>query len=180
MQWRTIILDPDNWALGENTSKDVMLWAIKDMPWLHVRTFGNLYITKFPTQIKTNSWTSVEINEDAKAPKEIFDLSVKIRKRIALLHELNYRLIVAQENLGISNANFNILDFYKFLAAKNVIEGKFSSDSVINFENKIQILTHLENIKQEIVEKVLTIDNDDGFQKLKTEMERLFFTNILL
>jgi hypothetical protein len=180
MQWRTIIFDPENWALGENASKDVMLWAIKDMPWLHVRTFGNLNITRFPTQFKSNSWTSVEINEQSKPSNDINELSVKIRKRMAVLQDLNYRLDVAQQNLGISNSNFNILDFYKFLTAKNIIEGTYSSDSIINFENKIQILSHLDLIKQTVIDQVLAVDTDEGFQEVKTQMERLFFTNILL
>ncbi len=180
MQWRTIIFDPENWALGENASKDVMLWSIKDMPWLHVRTFGNLNITRFPTQFKANSWTNVEVNEDTKPSKEVVDLSVKIRKRMAVLQDLNYRLDVAQQNLGISNSNFNLLDFYKYLSAKNVVDGNHSNDSIINFENKIQILSQLDSIKQTVISQVLAVDNDEGFQEVKTQMERLFFTNILL
>ena len=180
MQWRTIIFDPENWALGENASKDVMLWAIKDMPWLHVRTFGNLNITKFPTQFKANSWTSVDVNEQSTPGKDTVDLSVKIRKRMGILQDLNYRLDVAQQNLGISNSNFNLLDFYKFLTAKNIIEGAHSSDSIINFENKIQILSHLDSIKQTVIDQVLAVDTDEGYQEVKTQMERLFFTNILL
>jgi hypothetical protein len=99
---------------------------------------------------------------------------------MGILQDLNYRLDVAQQNLGISNSNFNLLDFYRFLTAKNVIEGIHSSDSIINFENKIQILSHLDTIKQTVIDQVLAVDTDEGFQEVKTQMERLFFTNILL
>lgn len=180
MQWRTIIFDPENWALGENANKNVMLWAIKDMPWLHVRTFGNLNITKFPTQFKANSWTDVEVNEESKPSKEVIDLSIKIRKRMGVLQDLNYRLDIAQQNLGISDSNFNILDFYKYLAAKKLIDGDGDVDSIINFENKMQILSHLDVIKQTVINQVLAVTDDDGFQEAKVQMERLFFTNILL
>ena len=180
MQWRTIIFNPENWAVGEHAIKDVMLWAISDMPWLHVRTFSNINFRTLPVQLKTKSWTSVEINETAFPTQEVLDLSFKIKKRIEILQELHYRLEISQENLGISNSNLNLLDFYRYLVSKKIIEGSAEKDSIINFENKIQVLQELDNIKNIVIGLVLNSLSEDDYRSAKTEMERLFFTNILL
>ena len=55
-----------------------------------------------------------------------------------------------------------------------------SKQGLINFENKIQTLSHLDSIKQTVIDQVLSVDTDEGYQEVKTQMERLFFTNILL
>ena len=39
MQWRTVILDSNNWIIGEHSIKEVMHWAIQDRPWYTLRTF---------------------------------------------------------------------------------------------------------------------------------------------
>jgi hypothetical protein len=180
MQWRTLIVNPENWVVGESNIKDVMLWAITDMPWLHIRTHGGLAETRFPFQLKTSSWTSVSINEDAWIDQDVADLATKLKKRIVLLQELYYRLEIAHQNQGLGNANFNIIDFYNYLVDKKVIAGESPADASITFENKIQVMKHLDSIKRKTIDECLTCNTDEDFAQAKKNMERLFFTNILL
>jgi hypothetical protein len=180
MQWRTLIVNPENWVLGESPVKDAMLWAISDMPWLHIRTHGGITATQFPFQLKTESWTSVTVNKDAVPFQETVDLTNKIKKRIALLQELYYRLEIAHQNLGLGNANYTIVDFYHYLVSKGLVEGEAPDDSQIVFENKIQTMKHLDQIKRATVTECLACTTDEDYAQAKKNMERLFFTNILL
>ena len=174
MQWRTLIINPENWALGESSVKDVMLWAISDMPWLHIRTHGGLTETKFPFQLKTESWTSVSINTEAWIDQDVADLASSIKKRITLLQELYYRLEIAYQNQGISNANFNLVDFYNYLVDQKVLAGTSPKDSGIVFENKIQVMKHLDDIKRSTITECLSCSTDEQFATAKKNMERLF------
>lgn len=180
MQWRTIIFDSDNWIVAECSNKEVALWAISDMPWLTLRSFPNLNFQNLPVQIKTHSWTSAEISDRNEPPITVIELVEKIKSRISILDDLYHRTEVAQENLGISSSNFNLLYFYEYLAAKKIIDGDSKFDSEIKFENTIQILQDLDNIKTTVISLVLKSQSEEQYQYAVNEMERLFLKNILL
>ena len=99
MAWRTVIINPDNWAIGEGAIKDVMLWAIQDRPWHVVKTYNIEQKFDLPTQLKTNSWTNVEANGAVTPPKDVQVEAILMAHRIRFLTELHFRLQAAVENL---------------------------------------------------------------------------------
>lgn len=180
MQWRTFIVNPENWVLASSTIKDPMLWAIADMPWLCIRTHEGIDGKEFPFQLKSQSWTKVSLNEQAVASEEVVEISDLLKKRLVLLQELYYRSEIACQNQGIGNANSNLFDFYQYLVSKKILEGTCADDSTLMFENTMQILKHLDGIKKTVIKECLSCRNDDDFLRARKNMERLFFTNILL
>lgn len=180
MQWKTLIVNPDNWVLGENANKDIMIWAIQDRPWYNIRTYGIDTEFKIPSQLKTNSWTNVEINTTAVAPDSVRIEALLIQHRINFFTELSYRLRISAENLGISDANLNVIHLHEYLVSIGIIKGECASDAAIQYENKIRLLQDLNTIKTTVVDAVLNAKNAEEFKKAHNLMERLFFTNILL
>lgn len=180
MQWRTLIVNSDNWVVGESEIKDVLIWSIQDRPWYNIRTYGLQEQATLPFQLKTNSWTNVEINKDATPPQKVSVERAIIGARINFFTELHYRLQIATETLGLGNANNNLLSLHEYLVEKGVIEGQSDVDSAVHYENKIRLLQDLDNIKRTTISAVMSAKSIEEFKEAKTTMERLFFTNILL
>ena len=180
MQWRTVILDSNNWVIGEHSIKEVMHWAIQDRPWYTLRTFTIDTPISCPMQLKTNSWTSVTVNTNAVSPAEVNRESIIIGHRLKFFAELYYRLEASMENLGISNSNFTIIELHEYLVSQGVIKGTAPVDAGVQYENKMQLLQNLNNIKMQVISAILNAKNAEDFAKARELMLRLFFTNILL
>lgn len=180
MQWRTVILDSNNWVIGEHSIKEIMLWAIQDRPWYNIRTFTIDAPIACPMQLKTNSWTSVTVNTTATAPAEVNKESIIIGHRLKFFAELYYRLEASMENLGISNSNFTIIEMHEYLVSQGVIKGTAAIDAGVQYENKMQLLQNLNNIKSQVISAILNAKNAEDFAAARELMLRLFFTNILL
>ena len=180
MQFRALIVNPDNWVIGEHAIKDVMIWATRDRPWYHIRTYTIKEEFKLPIQLKTNSWTAVEINKDSTCPRDVQIEVTLIGHRIKFLTELHYRLQIAIENLGLADVNTTMVQMYEFLIAQGIVKGDIKEDAEVQFENKMRLLQDLNNIREEIITSLLAAKTAEEFQATRTLMERLFFTNILL
>jgi hypothetical protein len=180
MQWRTLIVNSDNWVIGEHENKDILIWSIKDRPWYNLRTYGLEQVVSLPFQLKTNSWTSVEVNSDATVPQSVSIEKMIIGARINFFAELYHRLNIATETLGLANANDNMLALHEYLVATGIIRGQADQDSAIQYENKIRLLQDLNNIKKTVIDTVMVAKSVEDFKMARTTMERLFFTNILL
>jgi len=180
MRWRTVILDPDNWALGEHPVKEIMLWSIQDRPWYNLRTYNIEKELRFPNQLKTHSWTSVEVSPVITIPDEVIKESHLMSSRMRFFTELHGRLQVSMENLGIANAQWNLLNLHEYLISLGLIKGKCPADAKIQYENKMRLLQDLNEIKETTIEMVLDAVTPDEFMAAKVYMERRFLTNILL
>jgi hypothetical protein len=180
MQFRALIVNPDNWVIGEHAIKDVMIWATRDRPWYHIRTYTIKEEFTLPVQLKTNSWTTVEINKDNTCPRDVQIEIALIGHRIKFLTELHYRLQIAVENLGLSDVNTTMVQMYEFLIAQGIVKGDIREDAEVQFENKMRLLQDLNNIREEVITSLLAAQTAEEFQATRTLMERLFFTNILL
>jgi hypothetical protein len=181
MQWTSVILNNDNWALASSEHKDVLLWAIKDKPWLVVRSFGfETAVNKYPCLLKSKNWREADIVSDAESNKLIMMSSVLLGARVKLLTELKLKINAHKENLGINDSDETIIQFYKYLASISIINDSRFKDCQIDFENKIKLLIDLENIKLHIINLCLLADSKEKFADVRTEMDRLLFTNILL
>ena len=180
MQWRTVILDSNNWVIGEHSIKEVMHWAIQDRPWYNIRTFTLDAPTTYPIQLKTNSWTNVSVNIEAIPPAQVTTESMIIGHRIKFFTELHYRLQASMENLGISNSNFTIIELHEYLVSQGVIKGTAAVDAGVQYENKMQLLQNLNNIKTQVISAIINAENAEDFAAARELMLRLFFTNILL
>ena len=180
MQFRTLIVNPDNWIIGEHANKDVMIWAIQDRPWYNLRTYTIKEEFSLPAQLKTNSWTQVEINRENTCPQDVLREIKLMEARLKFLAELYYRLQIAQENLGLSNTNFTLVQLHEYLVAQGLVKGESNPDASVQYENKLRLLQDLYNIKNQVVESLLKAQSPDDFVTTRTLMERLFFTNILL
>jgi hypothetical protein len=157
-----------------------MLWAIQDRPWYTLRTFTIDTPISCPSQLKTNSWTSVDINSLSTAPAEVTIESAIIGHRLKFFAELYYRLEASMENLGISNSNFTIIELHEYLVSQGVVKGTAAVDAGIQYENKMQLMQNLNNIKTQVISKILDAKNAEDFASARELMLRLFFTNILL
>jgi hypothetical protein len=73
-----------------------------------------------------------------------------------------------------------VLDFFNYLGAKGLVESEFTEESKINFENKIRLLQDLYNIRDTAIKLILSAKSKEDFAAARVEIERLFFTNILL
>jgi hypothetical protein len=180
MQWRTVILDSNNWVIGEHSIREIMLWAIQDRPWYNLRTFTLDAPASYPIQLKTNSWTNVSVNTEATPSQQVITESTIIGHRIKFFSELYYRLEASMENLGINNSNFTIVDLHEYLVSQGVIKGTADVDASIHYENKILLLQNLKNIKTQVISATLNAKNAEDFASARELMTRLFFTNILL
>ena len=180
MAWRTVIISPDNWAIGEGAIKDVMLWAIQDRPWHIVKTYNIEQQLDLPSQLKTNSWTNVEVNGAVTPPKDVQVESILMAHRIRFLTELHFRLQAAVENLGMGNPHVGLLQFHEYLVALGLVKGESSPDAIVQHENRIRALKDLQHIKESVIEKLLEATDVEGFKSARNHMERMFFTNILL
>lgn len=180
MQWRTVILDSNNWVVGEHSIKEVMHWAIQDRPWYNIRTFTLDAPATYPIQLKTNSWTSVSVNAEANPPAQVITESKIIGHRIKFFTELHYRLQASMENLGISNSNFTIIELHEYLVSQGVIKGTAAIDAGLQYENKMQLMQNLNNIKARVISAILDAKNAEDFAGAHELMTRMFFTNILL
>lgn len=181
MQYKTLIINPDNWAIGQHDIKDVMLWAIRDRPWYHIRTYAIEQDLTFPVQLKTKSWTSVDINDSSIPPGDVSRDAALIFHRMAIFKELYHRLAISQENLGLSNNTTLMVQLHEYLISQGLVRGEAKPDAAVQYENKMRLLQDLNNIQETVITEVLaarTIDED--FKQAKYTMERLFFTNILL
>jgi hypothetical protein len=90
MKLQTIIITPDNWVLGTSEIKDVLIWAMKDRPWLNLRTYNIENHLTFPCQIKSNSWLNVEVNDNLPTPAVRIE-ALMINARIAVFTDLHTR-----------------------------------------------------------------------------------------
>lgn len=180
MQFRTLIVNPDNWIIGEHTNKDVMIWATQDRPWYNLRTYVIKETFELPAQLKTNSWTQVEINIGNTCPQDVLREIKLIEARMKFFAELYYRLQIAQENLGLANTNFTLVQLHEYLVHHGLVKGESNPDASVQYENKLRLLQDLYNIKNQVVEATLQATDQEGFAAARTLMERLFFTNILL
>jgi hypothetical protein len=180
MQFKTLIVNPDNWALAQHDIKDVMLWAIRDRPWYHVRTYAIDQELTFPVQLKTNSWTSVDVNTETSAPAEVIRDAGLIFHRMNFFKELYHRLAMSQGNLGLSNTTTLIVQLHEYLISQGLVRGEAKADAVVHYENKMRLLQDLNNIQETVITEVLASTTIEDFKRAKTTMERLFFTNILL
>jgi hypothetical protein len=84
------------------------------------------------------------------------------------------------ENLGISNSNFTIIELHEYLVSQGVIKGTAPVDAGIQYENKMQLMQNLNNIKTQVISAILNAKNAEDFAAARELMLRLFFTNILL
>lgn len=180
MQWKTLIVDPNNWVLGENPNKDVMIWATQDRPWYHIRTYSIDGTLSVPSQLKTNSWTNVILNTDAIVPESVKTEAMLLNQRMIFFTELSYRLRISAENLGLSDHTTNLVHLHEYLVSLGVIKGEAVADAGIQYENKMRLLQDLNNIKTSVIDAVLSAKNASEFKQAHNLMERLFFTNILL
>lgn len=179
MQYKTLITNPDNWIISENTNKDVMLWAMQDRPWYHLRSYAINEEFSLPAQLKSNTWLQVELNRNNTCPVEVQDEMKLIDARIKFFTELYYRLQIAQESLGLSNTNFNLVHLHEYLVANGIVKGEANPDAVIQYENKLRLLQDLHNIKLQVVDSLLKEKTLD-FSSTRNLMDRLFITNIML
>ena len=179
MNLKTIIVTPDNWVLGTSDIKDVLIWSMRDKPWLNLRTYNIDNSLRIPYQIKSNSWVNVETTNNP-APSEVRLEAMLMSARIAMFTDLHIRLSLNIENQGLADTNSTRLDFFNYLGAKGLVDSEFSPDSKIHFENKIRLLQDLYNIRDAAIKIILSAKNKEDFAAAKTEIERLFFTNILL
>lgn len=180
MQYRTLIVNPDNWALAQHDIKDVMLWAIRDRPWYHIRTFVIEQDLTFPVQLKTKSWTSVEVNDKTTAPEDVAADAALIFRRMSFFKELYHRLSMSQENLGLSNTTTLLVQLHEYLISQGIVRGEARMDAAVHYENKMRLLQDLNTIQETVITEALTAKTVEDFTQAKTTMERLFFTNILL
>lgn len=180
MQYKTLIVNPDNWALGQHDIKDVMLWAIRDRPWYHVRTFAIEQDLTFPVQLKTKSWTSVDINDASVPPADVTRDAAVLFHRMNFFKELYHRLSISQENLGLSNNTTLMVQLHEYLISQGLVRGEAKADAAVQYENKMRLLQDLNNIQETVITEVLAARTIEDFKQAKTTMERLFFTNILL
>lgn len=180
MQWRTLIVNSDNWVIGEHENKDILIWSIKDKPWYNIRTYGLTDVASVPFQLKTHGWTQYEVNKNSIPSQQVINDKNIIIARINFFNELHYRLRMSSETLGISDANSNLLLLHEYLVSKNIIIGESHSDSSIHYENKIRLIKDLDNIKNTVIDLVIKSKSIEDFKSARTTMERLFFTNILL
>lgn len=179
MNLQTIIITPDNWVLGTSDIKDVLIWSMKDRPWLNLRTYNIKNQLTFPCQIKSNSWVNVEVTDNLPSPAVRVE-SMLINARIALFTDLHTRLRLNIENQGLADVNATILDFFNYLGSRGLVESEFTEDSKIHFENKIRLLQDLYNIRNSAIGMILSAKSKEDFAAARTDIERLFFTNILL
>lgn len=181
MQYRTVIIDSENWALAASEQKVVLHWAIKDRPWLNIRTFGfQTAPERYPVQLSSLNWREAEVNTAATVDNKLALGSLLLTARVKLFTELNMRAQIARENLGIADPHETIVMFHDYLAAQGRVEGEPVADSVISFENRLRALRSLEKVKTQIIEIGLAARSKEAFDAAREEMERLFFTNILL
>lgn len=180
MQWRTVILDSNNWVIGEHSIKEIMLWAIQDRPWYNIRTFTLDSSGTAPMQLKTNSWTNVSVNSEAVPSTQVVTEAAIIAHRLKFFSELYYRLQASMENLGIGNSNTTIIDLHEYLISQGVIKGTAPEDAGVKYENKMRLLQDLNNIKLKVIDAVIKAKNAEDFKSAHELMTRLFFTNILL
>jgi hypothetical protein len=180
MQFRALIINPDNWAIGEHANRDVMIWAIRDRPWYQIRTYSIQEEFTLPVQLKNNSWNTVELNDNNICPKEVLTEATLFKHRIEFLSEMQYRLQIAVESLGLVDVNTTIVCLYEFLISKGIAQGNHKIDAAIQFENKMRLLQDLSNIREKIITSLLEAQTPKEFQVTRILMERLFFTNILL
>jgi hypothetical protein len=180
MHYATIILTSDNWAVGSHDNKDILLWAISDKPWLNLRTLQFAEKPTFPCQIKTNSWTNVEVNTSSTPNQDISILTKTMDTRIKLLAELVYRLRSHYEIMGVSDPSSLILKMHEYLVDAGVIHGTAAPDAKIKYLNSIRLMQDLEAIKTSTIEKILAVRDTETFQAARHHMDRMFFTNILL
>jgi hypothetical protein len=180
LQFRTLIVNPDNWIIGEHTNKDAMIWAMSDRPWYNLRTYTIKDEFSLPAQLKTNSWTQVEINRENTCPQDVLREIKLMEARIKFCAELYYRLQIAQENLGLSMTNFTLVQLHEYLVALGIVQGEASPDAMVQYENKLRLLQDLNNIKNQVVASLMQAATIEDFAQTRALMERLFFTNILL
>jgi hypothetical protein len=180
MQFKTLIVNSENWALGEHEIKDVMLWAIRDRPWYHVRTFHITEELTYPVQLKTNSWTNVSVNNQSVPPGDAARDSALIFHRMNFFKELYHRLEISQENLGLSNTTTLMVQLHEYLVNQGIVRGEASVDAGVQYENKMRLLQDLNRIQETVIAEVLAAKTLEDFKKARATMDRLFFTNILL
>lgn len=180
MQYKTLIVNSDNWALGQHDIKDVMFWAIRDRPWYHVRTYVIEQDLVFPVQLKTKSWTSVEVNDRATEPADAARDAALIFHRMNFFKELYHRLSISQENLGLSNTTTLLVQLHEYLISQGIVRGEAREDAAVQYENKMRLLQDLNTIQETVITEVLASKTLEDFKRARTTMERLFFTNILL
>lgn len=181
MQWRTVILDSDNWAIATSEIKEVLHWCIKDHPWYVIRTFGfESPPDTYPCQLKSLDWKNAEINHFESASGNIRIKSMLMNARIALLTELHYRTQISAENLGIANSTTTIVGLHRYLISMGVLPGDCAEDDSLRFQNRIKLLDDLERIKNTVIESCIKARSKEQFAQTRELMERLLFTNILL
>lgn len=181
MQYRTVIIDSDNWALATSEYKAVLHWAIKDRPWLNVRTFGfEVPPERYPVQLSSLNWREAHVNTQAAPDNKLALGSLLLTARVKLFTELSMRIEIARENLGFADPHETLVLFHDYLAAQHKVEGDFEPDSVITFQNRLKTLRSLEQVKARIIDVGLAARSKEAFDAARQEMERLFFTNILL
>lgn len=181
MQWRTVILDTNNWALASSDIKEIMHWSISDQPWLVVRTFSfENPPDNYPCQLRSLNWKTAEINLNSIPDKKVKNASKLINARIKIFTELYYRIQICAENLGISNATTTLVQLYQYLISIGIIPGVSNIENKINFENRIKLLSDLEDVKIKIIKDCLLAKTEEEFINVKLLIERLLFTNILL
>lgn len=180
MQYKTVILTSDNWAVGTSDNVDILLWSIKDKPWLNLRTFQLDDDTNLPYQLKSNSWTNVEIVKKSQVPDDVQILHKLISTRIALFKELTFRLQNHKQLMGVSDVSTMLVGMFEYLAQKKIVQGSHRDDSDLQWENSIKLLQDLERIKISSIEKILQVRDKLTYDEAKNHMDRMFFTNILL
>jgi hypothetical protein len=157
-----------------------MLWAIRDRPWYHVRTYSIEQNLTFPVQLKTKSWTSVDINDASVPPADVTRDAALIYHRMNFFKELYHRLSISQENLGLSNNTTLLVQLHEYLISQGIVRGEVREDAALHYENKMRLLQDLNTIQETVITEVLAARTIEDFKQAKTTMERLFFTNILL
>lgn len=185
MQWHTVILNSDNWIIGSHPIKDVMLWAIRDRPWYNIRTFehSEKLDISHPIQLKSNSWTSLEVNDTVCTDANVQEEFTLLAGRMSVLVELYYRIRACKENTGIGDTDETLIMMHNYLASRGIIDElspNSPTDASITYENRILLLNQLEQIKQIIIPSTLAAKSRTDFSTTRADMTRLFFTNILL
>jgi hypothetical protein len=69
---------------------------------------------------------------------------------------------------------------HEYLVSQGVIKGTAPVDAGILYENKMQLMQNLNNIKTQVISSILNAKNAEDFAAARDLMTRLFFTNILL
>ena len=181
MQYKTVILDSNNWALGTSDIKHVLHWSTRDRPWYNIRTFAfKTVLPIVPCCLKSLNWREAEMNADAKIDRSIHLESLLMGARIKLFTELYMKLEASKENLGINDHAENMLLLHEYLVSHNVIQGTFQPDAKLTYENRIKLISDLHTIREKIVTMGLSALSKEQFDEVRLEMDRLFFTNILL